>query len=164
MDSRTAICPGTYDPPTLGHVDIIRRSARIFEKVIVGVVRTPQHKQPLFPDEQRVELLRDALADLPNVRIEVFSNLVVKFAREQNASVLVKGLRAISDFEWEFQMTHLNSGQDPEVETVFLMSDPKYSFVSSSGVRELAAFGGDITNYVTPRVKRELLERFPQGA
>lgn len=161
MNSRTAICPGTYDPPTLGHVDIIRRSARIFENIIVGVVRTPQHKQPLFTDEQRVELLRDALADMPNVRIEVFSNLVVKFAREQGATVMVKGLRAISDFEWEFQMNHLNSGQDPEVETVFLMSDPKYSFVSSSGVRELAAFGGDITDYVTPRVKRELLERFP---
>ena len=163
MNVRTAICPGTYDPPTLGHVDIIRRTARIFEMVIVGVVRTPQHKKPLFPDELRVELLRDAVADLPNVRIEVFSNLVVQFARDQGATVLVKGLRAISDFEWEFQMTHLNAGQDPEVETMFLMSDPRYSFVSSSGVRELAAFGGDISSYVTPRVKRELLKRFPQA-
>lgn len=160
MSAHTAICPGTYDPPTLGHADIIRRAARIFDTVVVGVVRSPQHKQPLFTDDERVELLRDALADVPNVRIEVFSNLVVHFAREQGATVMVKGLRAISDFEWEFQMGHLNAGQDPEVETVFLMSAPQYSFVSSSGVRELAAFGGDVSQYVTPRVARELTARF----
>jgi pantetheine-phosphate adenylyltransferase len=155
---RIAVCPGTYDPPTFGHLDIIRRAAGLFDKVIVGVVRSPQHKQPLLPDADRVALLQDALHDVPNVEVEVFSSLVVEFARERGAIAMVKGLRAISDFEWEFQMAHLNKGQAPEIETVFLTTSPRYSFVSSSGVRELAAFGGDVSGYVTPRVERRLHE------
>ena len=158
MTQRIAICPGTYDPPTYGHLDIIRRAAGLFDKVIVGVVRSPQHKQPLLPDADRVELLRDALADVANVEVEVFSNLVVEFARERGAVAMVKGLRAISDFEWEFQMAHLNKGQAPEIETVFLTTSPRYSFVSSSGVREIAAFGGDVSDYVTPLVEQRLLD------
>lgn len=153
---RIAVVPGTYDPPTLGHLHIIRRAARLFDRVVVGVVRTPQHKSPLLPDEDRVALLADALEDVPNVEIDVFSNLVVEFAREKGATVLVKGLRAISDFEWEFQMGHLNHGLAPEIETVFLMSAPHFSFVSSSGVREIAAFGGDVSSYVTPAVAARL--------
>ncbi len=155
---RIAVCPGTYDPPTHGHLDIIRRAAGLFDKVIVGVVRSPKHKQPLLPDSDRVELLQDALSDVPNVEVQVFSSLVVEFARACGAVAMVKGLRAISDFEWEFQMAHLNKGQAPEIETVFLTTSPRYSFVSSSGVRELAAFGGDVSNYVTPRVEQRLRE------
>lgn len=160
MASHTAICPGTYDPPTLGHLDIIRRAARTFEHVIVGVVRAPKHKQVLLTDAERVEFLRQSLTDTANVEIRVFSSLVVEFARECGADVLVKGLRAISDFEWEFQMGHLNAGLAPEIETVFLMSSPQYSFVSSSGVREIAAFGGDVSQYVTEPVAARMNELF----
>lgn len=156
MTSRIAIVPGTYDPPTLGHLDIIRRAAPFFDRLVVGVVRAPQHKTPLFSDEERVAFLEEALAELPNVEVRVFSSLVVDFARECGAAVMVKGLRAISDFEWEFQMGHLNAGLAPEIETVFLMSSPQYSFVSSSGVREIAAFGGDVSAYVTPTVAARL--------
>lgn len=155
---RIALCPGTYDPPTHGHLDIIRRAAKLFDKVIVGVVRSPKHKLPLFPDDERVELIRDALLDVPNVEVEVFSNLVVEFAQQRGATVMVKGLRAISDFEWEFQMAHLNKGLDDNIETVFLTTSPRYSFVSSSGVKEIAAFGGDVSAYVTERVCTRLGE------
>lgn len=157
-----AICPGTYDPPTLGHLDVINRASRIVDEVIVGVVRAPQHKQPLFSDAERVELLRQSLADTRNVEITVFSSLVVDFARECGATLLVKGLRAISDFEWEFQMSHLNAGLAPEIETVYLMSSPQFSFVSSSGVREIAAFGGDVSRYVSEGVAARLRELFPR--
>lgn len=161
MTDRTAICPGTYDPPTLGHLDVIRRAARMFDEVVVGVVGVPQHKaSPLFTAEERIALLVDGLADVPNVRVRSFSKLVVDVAREEGASVLVKGLRAVSDFEWEFQMAHLNAELAPELETCFVMSYPDWSFVSSSGVREVAAFGGDVSRYVTPRVARELAAKF----
>lgn len=159
MTARVAICPGTYDPPTLGHVDIIRRSARLFERVVVGVVRSPKHKQPMFTPEERVEFLRQSLADVANVTFEVFTSLVVEFAREQGATAMVKGLRAVSDFEWEFQMGHLNAGLAPGIETVYLMSSPRYSFVSSSGVREIAAFGGDVSQWVEPAVAIALRDR-----
>lgn len=162
---KVAICPGTFDPPTLGHVDVIRRAARMFDEVVVGVVRAPRHKSsPLFEAEERVALLEDALQDLDNVRVDSFSTLVVHFAREVGATVLVKGLRAVSDFEWEFQMAHLNAELAPELETAFVMSYPDWSFVSSSGVREVAEFGGDVSAYVTPRVARELAAKFPDAA
>lgn len=159
-DSRIAVCPGTYDPPTLGHLDIIRRAARTFDSVIVGVVRSPRHKEPLFSADERVEFLRHLLADTPNVEVAAFQNLVVEFARARGAGVLVKGLRAISDFEWEFQMSLLNSSIAPDIETMYLMSSPKFSFVSSSGVREIASFGGDVSAYVSPEVNARLIERF----
>lgn len=162
MPERTAICPGSFDPPTLGHVDVIRRAARMFDHVVVAVVRAPQHKaQPLFTADERIELLEDALADVPNVRVRAFTKLIVDVAREEGASVLVKGLRAVSDFEWEFQMAHLNAELAPELETCFVMSYPDWSFVSSSGVREVAAFGGDVSKYVTPRVAAALADKFP---
>jgi pantetheine-phosphate adenylyltransferase len=163
MAERIALCPGTYDPPTLGHVDIVRRAAGLFDRVIVGVVRSPQHKEPLFDDQQRVELLRSSLADIDNVEVDIFSSLVVEYARDKGVTAMVKGLRAISDFEWEFQMGHLNSQLAPDIETVFLMSSPGYSFVSSSGVREIAAFGGDVSAYVSPEVNEALLSRFPRA-
>lgn len=159
----TCICPGSYDPVTLGHLDIIRRAAGIFERVIVGVVRDPQHKSTLFSVEERVEFLREALADVANVEVEVFSDLVVEFARRFGARTMVKGLRAISDFEWEFQMHHLNRNLAPEVETMYLMSSPQYSFLSSSGVKEVASFGGNVDDLVPEPVARRFRELFPQG-
>ena len=164
-DSRpvTCICPGSYDPVTNGHLDIIRRTAGIFERVVVGVVRDPQHKSAMFTVEERVAFLREALADCENVTVEVFSELVVEFARRWDARTMVKGLRAISDFEWEFQMHHLNRNLAPEVETMYLMSSPQYSFLSSSGVKEVASFGGNVDDLVPEPVARLFRELFPQG-
>jgi pantetheine-phosphate adenylyltransferase len=159
----TCICPGSYDPVTNGHLDIIRRAAGIFERVVVGVVRDPQHKSAMFSVEERVAFLREALADCPNVQVEVFSDLVVEFARRFGARTMVKGLRAISDFEWEFQMHHLNRNLAPEVETMYLMSSPQYSFLSSSGVKEVASFGGNVDDLVPGAVARRFHELFPQG-
>jgi pantetheine-phosphate adenylyltransferase len=162
-DPVTCICPGSYDPVTNGHLDIIRRAAGIFERVIIGVVRDPQHKSTMFSVDERVAFLREALADLPNVEVEVFSDLVVEFARRFGARTMVKGLRAISDFEWEFQMHHLNRNLAPEVETMYLMSSPQYSFLSSSGVKEVASFGGNVDDLVPEPVARRFRELFPQG-
>jgi pantetheine-phosphate adenylyltransferase len=159
----TCICPGSYDPVTLGHLDIIRRTAGIFERVVVGVVRDPQHKATMFSVEDRVEFIAQALSDVPNVQVEVFSDLVVEFARRFGARTMVKGLRAISDFEWEFQMHHLNRNLAPEVETMYLMSSPQYSFLSSSGVKEVASFGGNVDDLVPEPVARRFRELFPQG-
>ena len=159
----TCICPGSYDPVTLGHLDIIRRAAGIFERVIVGVVRDPQHNATMFSVEERVGFIAEALSDVPNVQVEVFSDLVVEFARRFGARTMVKGLRAISDFEWEFQMHHLNRNLAPEVETMYLMSSPQYSFLSSSGVKEVASFGGNVDDLVPEPVARRFRELFPQG-
>jgi pantetheine-phosphate adenylyltransferase len=159
----TCICPGSYDPVTNGHLDIIRRAAGIFERVVVGVVRDPQHKATMFSVDERVAFLREALADPPNVQVEVFSDLVVEFARRFGARTMVKGLRAISDFEWEFQMHHLNRNLAPEVETMYLMSSPQYSFLSSSGVKEVASFGGNVDDLVPEAVAKRFRELFPQG-
>ncbi len=159
----TAICPGSYDPVTNGHVDVIRRAASIFDRVVVGVVRDPQHKETLFPVEERVAFLEDALKDVENVVVDVFSELVVDFARKHNAKTMVKGLRVISDFEWEFQMNHLNRVLAPEIETVYVMASPQHSFVSSSGVKEMASFGGKVDELVPETVARRLAELYPDG-
>ncbi len=158
----TAICPGAYDPVTNGHLDIITRAAGIFDRVVVGVVRLPQHKRPSFEVEERVAFLEGALEEYPNVEVDVFSELVVEFARRWGARTLVKGLRAISDFEWEFQMHHLNRKLAPEVETMYLMSSPQYSFLSSSGVKEIASFGGNVDGLVPPAVARRFAEMYPK--
>lgn len=159
----TAIYPGTYDPVTFGHVDVITRAAAIFDRIVVGVVRDPQHKQPLFPLEERVGFLREALAGLENVEVEVFAELVVDFARKWDAKVIVKGLRVISDFEWEFQMNQLNRTLAPDIETVYVMASPIYSFVSSSGVKEIASFGGRVDELVPEPVARRFRELYPDG-
>ena len=159
----TAICPGSYDPVTLGHVDVITRTAIIFDRVVVGVVREPHHKNTMFSVEERVAFLEAALTGLENVEVDVFSELVVDFARRWGARTMVKGLRVISDFEWEYQMAHLNRALAPDVETVYVMSSPKYSFVSSSGVKEIAAFGGKVDEYVPEAVARRFEEMFPDG-
>jgi pantetheine-phosphate adenylyltransferase len=158
----TAICPGSYDPVTNGHLDIIGRAAEIFDRIVVGVVREPQHKAPMFTVEERVDFLREALAPWDNVEVDVFSELVVEFARRWGARTMVKGLRAISDFEWEFQMHHLNRKLAPDVETMYLMSSPQYSFLSSSGVKEIASFGGNVDDLVPAPVARRFEELFPR--
>jgi pantetheine-phosphate adenylyltransferase len=158
----TCICPGSYDPVTNGHVDIISRAAEIFERVVVGVVRDPTHKDTMFTIEERVAFLEEALGDLDNVEIAVFSELVVEFARRFGARTMVKGLRAISDFEWEFQMHHLNRKLAPDVETMYLMSSPQYSFLSSSGVKEVASFGGAVDDLVPKAVARRFEELYPR--
>jgi len=159
----TAIYPGTYDPVTNGHVDVIRRAAGIFDRVVVGVVGTPQHKEPLFSLDERVGFLRETLEGIENVEVDVFSELVVEFARKWDAKIIVKGLRVISDFEWEFQMNQLNRTLAPDVETVYVMASPQVSFVSSSGVKEIASFGGNVDELVPEPVARRFKELFPDG-
>jgi pantetheine-phosphate adenylyltransferase len=160
----TAIYPGTYDPVTNGHVEVISRAARIFDRVVVGVVGNPHHKTPMFSVEERVVLLQDALAGVAeNVEIDIFSELVVEFARRWEATVIVKGLRVLSDFEWEFQMNQLNRHLAPEIETVYVMASPQVSFVSSSGVKEIASFGGNVEELVPKAVAARLKEMFPNG-
>jgi pantetheine-phosphate adenylyltransferase len=159
----TAIYPGTYDPVTNGHVDVIERAAAIFDRLVVGVVRDPTHKAPLFTIEDRVGFLRDALRHVDNVEVDVFSELVVDFARRWGAKTMVKGLRVISDFEWEFQMNHLNRLLAPEIETMYVMASPQYSFVSSSGVKEIASFGGKVDELVPAAVGRRFRELYTDG-
>jgi pantetheine-phosphate adenylyltransferase len=159
----TAIYPGTYDPVTNGHVDVIQRAARIFDRVVVGVVDNPHHKTPLFPVDERVAMLREALGEMENVEVDVFRELVVEFARRWDAKAIVKGLRVVSDFEYEFQMNQLNRTLAPEIETVYVMASPQVSFVSSSGVKEIAAFGGNVEELVPPSVARRLKDMFPNG-
>jgi pantetheine-phosphate adenylyltransferase len=159
----TAICPGSYDPVTNGHVDVIRRAAGIFDRVVVGVVRDPLHKETLFTVDERVKFLEDALADCENVLVDVFAELVVDFARKHDARTMVKGLRVISDFEWEFQMNHLNRQLAPDIETVYVMASPQYSFVSSSGVKEIASFGGRVDELVPKAVAERFVELYPDG-
>ena len=159
----TAIYPGTYDPVTNGHIDVIERAASIFDRLVVGVVASPRHKNPTFALEERVGFVRDAVEHLDNVEVEVFSELVVEFAKKWDAKAIVKGLRVISDFEWEFQMNQLNRTLAPDIETVYVMASPAVSFVSSSGVKEIASFGGKVDELVPPSVARRFRELFPNG-
>jgi pantetheine-phosphate adenylyltransferase len=157
---RVAICPGSYDPVTNGHVDIITRAARIFDHVIVGVVNQPLRKQKtLFTAEERAGFLERATAHIPNCEPRVFSTLLVEFARENGATTIVKGLRAISDFEYEFEMNQLNRKLAPEIESAYIMASPEFSFLSSTGVKELATFGGDVSDLVPDEVAKALAER-----
>jgi pantetheine-phosphate adenylyltransferase len=159
----TAICPGSYDPVTNGHVDVIGRAAGIFDRVVVGVVGQPHHKQPMFSVDERVDFLQGALAGFENVEVDVFKELVVEFARRWDAKVIVKGLRVISDFEWEAQMNQLNRTLAPDIETVYVMASPQVSFVSSSGVKEIAAYGGDVRELVPAPVAARFVAMFPKG-
>jgi pantetheine-phosphate adenylyltransferase len=159
----TAIYPGTYDPVTNGHVDVIQRAAGIFDRLVVGVVGEPRHKKPLFSLDERVQFLKEAVGELENVEVEVFSELVVDFARKWQAKAIVKGLRIVSDFEWEFQMNQLNRTLAPEIETVYVMASPQVSFVSSSGVKEIASFGGRVDELVPASVAARFVELFPNG-
>ena len=158
--NRIALCPGTFDPVTFGHLDVINRASGMFDEVVVAVVNLPWRKgATLFSAEERVAFLRNATSALPNIVVETFSSLLVEFARDRGATAIVKGLRAISDFEYELEMNQLNRRQAPEIESIYLMASPKYSFISSSGVKELATFGGEIDDLVTEEVARALKER-----
>jgi pantetheine-phosphate adenylyltransferase len=158
-DHRIAVCPGSYDPITNGHLDVIARASQLFDEVIVGVVNLPARKgNTLFAVEERLSFIEEATAHLQGVRAEPFSNLVVDFAREHDAKAMVKGLRAISDFEYEFEMHQLNRLQAPDLDTLYLMASPQYSFLSSSGIKELAMFGGAIEELVPERVAKRLKE------
>jgi pantetheine-phosphate adenylyltransferase len=157
---RTAICPGSYDPVTNGHLDIIGRAARVFDRVVVGVVNQPLRKtKTLFSPEERRGFIESAIEGRDNIEVQVFSTLLVDFARENEARAIVKGLRAISDFEYEFEMNQLNRKLAPDIESVYVMASPEYSFLSSTGVKELATFGGDVSDLVPAMVAEQLADR-----
>ena len=145
---RIAVYPGSFDPVTNGHLDILRRASRIYDRLIVGVLNNPNKKTPMFSVEERIGMIREVTADIPNVEADSFTGLLVDFAKAKGAEVIVKGLRTVADFEYEFQMALLNKALNPEYETVFLMTDTKYSYISSSMVKELAGFRGDLTGLV----------------
>jgi len=158
-DPRIAVCPGTYDPVTNGHLDVIARASELFDEVVVGVVSMQIRKgSTLFDIDERLSFIEEATAHLEGVRAAPFSTLVVEFAREQGSKVIVKGLRAISDFEYEFEMHQLNRLQASDIDTLYLMASPQYSFISSSGIKELAMFGATIEELVPERVARRLKE------
>jgi pantetheine-phosphate adenylyltransferase len=160
LQPRAAICPGSYDPVTNGHLDVIGRTAKVFEKVVVGVVNNPVRKQKtLFTAEERKAFIEEAIADLGNVEVGIMSNLLVEFAREHGATAVIKGLRAISDFEYEFEMNQLNRKLAPEIESMYIFASANYSFLSSTGVKEIAIFGGDVRDLVPDPVAKALAER-----
>src|SRR5262245_1684662 len=159
-DGRTAICPGSYDPVTNGHLGIITRPAKVFERVVVGVVNQPVRKQQtLFTAQERQQFIQEATAELGNVDVKIMSNLLVEFARENGATAIIKGLRAISDFEYEFEMNQLNRKLASEIESMYIFASANYSFLSSTGVKEIATFGGDVGDLVPEPVARALAER-----
>lgn len=156
---KLAICPGSFDPVTNGHLHIVSRAAAMFDRVIV-VVMANQNKQPLFSAEERVELLRRATKDMPNVEIDTYDGLLAEYAREKQASVIVKGLRAMSDFEYEFQMALTNRKLNPDVETVFLATSAEHMYLSSSLVKQVAKLGGDIHEFVPSCIVKDILEKY----
>ena len=155
-----AVCPGSYDPVTFGHLDIIGRAAQVFDQLIVGVVNQPVRKQTsVFSAEERVSFIETEVVEYRNVQVKPFDSLLVDFAREHGAKAIVKGLRAISDFEYEFEMNQLNRKMAPDIESIYLMAAPQFSFLSSSGVKELAMFGGDVSGLVPDPVAARLKEQ-----
>jgi pantetheine-phosphate adenylyltransferase len=161
MSFQCALVPGTYDPVTHGHINVILRTSQIFERVIVAVAESPKKGAgPMFSLEERCAFIVDAVAGLTNVEVRPFTGLLVDFAKENGASVIVKGLRAVTDFDSEFQQASINHKLDPELETILIMSDPEHMFLSSSMVKEIASHGGKIDAWVTDLVKSALQERF----
>jgi pantetheine-phosphate adenylyltransferase len=155
MSDGLAIYPGTFDPLTLGHEDLVRRAARLFDEVVVAVADS-RSKRPFFSLEERVAIARETLAVFPNVRVEGFDGLLMDFLREKGARIILRGLRAVSDFEYEFQMAGMNRSLNPDVETVFLTPAEKYQFISATMVREIALLGGDVSKFVQPKVLERL--------
>ena len=156
---KLAICPGSFDPVTCGHLDIITRAAEMFDKVIV-VVMVNNNKHPLFSQEERVDLLKRATAHLPNVEVDAFGGMLVEYARAKQATVIVKGLRAMSDFEYEFQMALTNRKLNPAVETVFLTTNAEYMYLSSSLVKQVASLGGDIREFVPECIINDISQKY----
>jgi pantetheine-phosphate adenylyltransferase len=155
-----AMYPGTFDPITLGHEDLVRRAATLFDRVVVAIADNPGTKAPLFTTEERVAMASSALAELENVDVTGYAGLTVDFAREHKLRVIIRGLRAVSDFEYEFQLANMNRHLTDEVETAFLTPTEKYTFISSSLVREVAQLGGDVSKFVSPKVKEALMKRY----
>jgi pantetheine-phosphate adenylyltransferase len=155
----TAVYPGTFDPLTRGHEDLVRRAASLFDHLVVGIAHS-QAKNPFFTVEERVEIAQEVLGHYPNVEVKSFAGLLKDFVREENARVIVRGLRAVSDFEYEFQMVAMNQRLNDDIETVFLMADPRHQAVASRLVKEIARLGGDVTAFVSPSVKAMLMEKF----
>ncbi len=153
-----AVYPGSFDPVTLGHLDIIRRTSEMFDQVIIGVLNN-KSKSPLFSVEERVNMLKEVTADLPNVEVQSFAGLLIDFVRQNDARVIVRGLRAITDFEYELQMAQTNRVIAPEIDTVFLTTNLKYSYLSSSIVKEIAEFDGDITEFLPPAVVKRVHDK-----
>lgn len=156
---RIAVYPGSFDPITNGHLDIIERASRVYEKLVVGVLSNAS-KTPLFAAEKRVEMIRLVTKHLDNVEVDTFTGLLVDFAASKNATVIVKGLRTVADFEYEFQMALLNKALNPEYETMFMMTNTKYSYISSSMVKELAGFHGDLTGLVPCEIIETIEEKY----
>ncbi len=154
-----AMYPGTFDPITLGHEDLVRRAVRLFDKVVVAIAANPETKAPMFSVDERVALASAALADIDNVEVTGYKGLTVDYAREHDLTVIIRGLRAVSDFEYEFQLANMNRHLTDEVETAFLTPTEKYMFISSSLVREVASLGGDVSEFVSPKVRLALQER-----
>jgi pantetheine-phosphate adenylyltransferase len=158
----TAVYPGTFDPITRGHEDLVRRAVRLFDHVIVAVAES-RNKQPFFSMDERVAMTRDVLADVPHVRVEGFSGLLIDFVAEQGAIAVLRGLRAASDFEYEFQLAGMNRNLKPDIETLFLTPSDQYMFISASMIREIAQFGGDVSPFVHPLVARRLSEKIREN-
>jgi pantetheine-phosphate adenylyltransferase len=156
--SVSALYPGTFDPPTNGHLDLIERGSKLFDRLIVAILNNPT-KDPLFTVEERVEMLKESTAALKNVSVATFDGLMVEFARKQGASAVLRGIRAISDYEYEFQMALMNRRLAPEIETVFLQPAGRYSFVSSRMLKDVVSFGGDVSGLVPPNVLKRLRNR-----
>ncbi|WP_413379995.1 pantetheine-phosphate adenylyltransferase [Alkalihalobacillus sp. 1P02AB] len=160
---KIAVCPGSFDPVTLGHLDIITRGAKVFDRVIVAVLNN-QNKQPLFTVEERVELLREATKDLDNVEVDSFGGLLIDYVKEKKAQTIIRGLRAVSDFEYEMQVASINKKLGPEVETFFMMTNNHYSYLSSSIVKEAARYHSDVSDLVPENVAIALQEKFSTGS
>ncbi|MCD8788309.1 pantetheine-phosphate adenylyltransferase [Mammaliicoccus sciuri] len=158
MTKRIAVVPGSFDPITLGHIDIIKRSAKIFDEIHVSVLKNGS-KKGLFSTEERVELIKEAVQDVPNIVVNSFHGLLVDFCKEINANTIVRGLRAVSDFEYEMQLTSMNKKLDDDIETLYMMTNNHYSFISSSVVKEVAQFDGDISEFVPENVNKALKEK-----
>ncbi len=158
---RTAVYPGTFDPITNGHIDLVARAARVFSKVVVAIAESP-HKKPLLSLDERILLSRNELIGVENVEVLGFSNLLVEFAQQIGAGVLIRGLRAVSDFEYEFQLASMNRHLAPNVETLFLTPDEEYSFISSSLVKEIARLDGDVSEFVSDEVRQAMRRRFEE--
>ncbi len=154
-----AICPGSYDPMTMGHIDIIERSSKLFDQVIVAVALHPRRKT-LFSDEERMSFILNYFKKSDNIRVELFDTLLVEFAQKHNAHIIIKGLRAVTDFETEFQMAQLNRELDASLETIFMMASPKYAYLSSSAVKEIAEYGGNVKDLVPEEVREKLRAKF----
>lgn len=159
---RIGVCPGTFDPVTYGHLDIIKRASNLFDHVYLSILHNP-HKVPLFTVEERIAMLVEETRQFTNVSVETFSGLAVEYAKQKNAIAIVRGLRAVTDFEFEFKLAAMNRNLDSSIETVFMMTSSEYSFISSSAVKEVAGLGGDVSKWVSPRVAELLHAKFEDG-